>query len=434
MLPMGPLAYLNSEYPSLSHTFIEREIRALRGFGMGISTFSVRGSAGQGRSGTAHAAAAAETGVLQAGVGVLLRDAAWSLKRSPMGVVRALIASQRLSPPGLMYRFKHAAYVLQGLRLARLMNSAGLHHVHVHMANNGAAIAMMACEFDRGLNYSLSIHGSAEFFHVDSWTLAAKVERAKFVRCISSFCKAQVMAWTSPSCWSRLFIVHCGIDTAVYTPRPPRQPGPLRILAVGRLHPIKGYELLLRACSKLSENGCDWELDLVGDGPQMPSLRATAAQLGILDRVTFSGGVSQDDILHHFERADVLVVSSFMEGVPVVLMEAMSKRLAVVATRVGGIPELVREGVDGVLVDPGSSDSLCSALMPLARDPSVCERFGRSARERIAEQFSMEGLGRHMYDLFVSQLADSMQTPRTQGTPSGGAARPSSQPQAPTGV
>ena len=162
------LGYLNSEYPSLSHTFIEREIRALRERGIEVRTFSVRASGLHGSSGSAHAAAAAETVTLQAGLPTMLKDLFLGGLQSPGGLVRALGASQRLSPPGLGYRLRHTAYVVQGVRLARQLAAAGIRHVHVHMANNGAAIAMMACTFDSRLSYSLSIHGSAEFFHVDT--------------------------------------------------------------------------------------------------------------------------------------------------------------------------------------------------------------------------------------------------------------------------
>jgi len=402
------LAYLNTEYPSLSHTFIEREIRELRRLGVEIHTFSVRPPTSQGRLGTEHAAAAEETFVLQSGIGILIGEALLSAISSPRRFLRALLKSQRLAPPGINSRLRHSAYVIQGVRLARKMKQENLRHVHVHMANNGAAIAMMACELDKDLSYSLSIHGSAEFFHVDSWTLAPKVEQASFVRCISDFCRAQIMAWTDPSCWERLHIVHCGVDPSVYTPRPlPRTGGPLRLLAVGRLHPIKGYDVLFAACASLTADGLEWELELVGDGPMMPRLRELAVSLKINDRVSFSGAVGQDRIGEYFDRADMIVVSSFMEGVPVVLMEAMARQLAVVATRVGGIPELVREGVDGVMVSPGSADALADALRPFALDPEMCLKLGQSAREQVTDQFAVELLGSQMRQILPCEACPS---------------------------
>jgi colanic acid/amylovoran biosynthesis glycosyltransferase len=398
------LAYLNSEYPSLSHTFIEREVRELRRLGLQIRTFSVRATGAHRRLGNAHAAAADETCVLQSGLVTMLADVILGSIVSPIRFLRALVKGQRLAPAGIASRVRHLGYVVQGVRLAREMARSGLWHVHVHMANNGAAIAMMACQYDRRLSYSLSIHGSAEFFHVDTWTLGAKVEHALLVRCISHYCRAQIMAWSDPLCWDRLHIVHCGVDTDDYTPPPPRRTGPLRLLTVGRLHSIKGYELLLRACAQLAKEGNAWQLNMVGDGPLMSSLQTLVKSLGIQDRVTFSGAVGQDKIAGHFDRADVLIVSSFMEGIPVVLMEAMAKRLAVIATRVGGIPELVRDGIDGVLIPPGSVEALADAIRPLSLEPTACERFGKSAREHVIAKFSVAQLGRGMRKLFTDKL------------------------------
>ena len=399
------IAYLNSEYPSLSHTFIESEVRELRRLGVEIRTFSARSTNQNGRLSKAHEAAAAETFVLQSGLLSLLRETLIAALVSPLGFLRAIIHGQRLATPGVASRVRHLAYVVQGVRLAREMARDALQHVHVHMANNGAAIAMMACAYDRRRSYSLSIHGSDEFFHVDTCALGPKVANARFVRCISNFCRAQIMAWSHPSCWDRLHIVHCGVDPDLYKPSQAQRLGCLRLLTVGRLHPIKGYELLLRACALLAKEGLAWELNLVGDGPLLAHLQGLADLLGIQDRVIFSGAIGQDQIGAHFDRADVMVVSSFMEGIPVVLMEAMSKRLAVVTTQVGGIVELVRNGIDGIYASPGSVESLANAIRPLAMQPSEAAKFGESARDRVIEDFSVAGLGRGMLKLFTDTLS-----------------------------
>ena len=250
------------------------------------------------------------------------------------------------------------------------------------------------------ITYSLSIHGSAEFFHVDSWCVKPKVEGAAFVRCISHFCRAQVMAWTRPDLWKNYHVVHCGVDPTAYQPCVRCASGTLRILTVGRFDAIKGYSILLQACKDLSERGVDWRLDMVGDGHLRFHLQARIGELGLEDRVRLSGAVGQDNIQKHFDDADVMVISSFMEGIPVVLMEAMAKEMAVVATRVGGIPELIDDGKTGLLVIPGSVQSLADALEHLARRPELLEGLGRPARARILAEFSVEGLGREMASLF----------------------------------
>jgi colanic acid/amylovoran biosynthesis glycosyltransferase len=402
------VAYLNTQYPGLSHTFIEREIRAVRRQGVEVHPFSVRPPDRDATLGPAHQRAAHETTALLDSTWRLLRDACLCAIMSPLGAARALLESQRLSCPGPRSRLKHLAYTVEALRLVRLMRQRRLRHIHVHMANNGAAVALLATRIDARLTYSLSVHGSAEFFHVDTWRLAAKVGGARFVRCISNFCLAQIMAWTPPATWDKLHIVHCGVDPRLYCRKRRDRSGPLRLLAVGRMHPIKGYTLLLHACAQLSGRGIDWTLDMVGEGPLRAPLEALAEQLQISDRVSWSGPVGQDRILEHFERADVMVVSSFMEGVPVVLMEAMAMELAVVATAVGGIPELVEQDVSGILVPPASPEALLEAIVRIARDRAALPVMCAAARRKVCDQFDIRHVGREMAALLARYAGEAL--------------------------
>jgi len=402
------LAYLSSRYPALSHTFIEREIRAVRALGLRIDPFSIRPPGAQGTLGAAHRDACRETFTLlerPLRVGASLVRA---LIASPAGALRALVAAERLSSPGVTARVVSLAYALEAMHLARELRRRGIAHVHVHMANNAASVALLACRYDRSLTYSLSVHGSAEFFHVDSWRLGPKAAGAVFVRCISHFCRAQLMAWTDRRAWQRYHIVHCGIDLARFPPRPPRRPGPLRLITVGRLDPIKGYFVLLDAMAILGREGAEVELEMVGDGPERAALDRRIAARGLSGRVVLSGAVSQDEIGAHYDHADAMVVCSFMEGVPVVLMEAMAKELCVVATRVGGIPELVEDGVSGLLVDAGSAEALAAPIKKLAADPDRCRTYGIAGRARVAAAYSSELLGAGMAELFRGYLGGAV--------------------------
>ncbi|MBL8764888.1 MAG: glycosyltransferase family 4 protein [Phycisphaerae bacterium] len=400
------VAYLNVEYPSLSHTFIEREVRAVRSCGVEVETFSIRPANANGVLGSAHMEAARQTMPLTPSLGALLaaQPAAWAA--APVGAARGFLRAQRESLPGLDRRARAAGYAMQAVRLAREMRRRALRHVHVHMANNAASVAHLACVIDPRLSWSLSIHGSAEFFHVDSWQLALKAESARFVRCISDFCRAQVMTWTRPAVWDRQFVVRCGIDPDVYRPATRRSDQVFRILTVGRMQAIKGYTVLLDACRALGALGVEWSLDMVGDGPLRAELAGRIAAQGLGGRVTLRGAVGQDDIQSHFDRADVMVVSSFMEGVPVVLMEAMAKELPVVATAVGGIPELVDHGVSGLLVRTGAAAPLTEALHALARDPARRASMGRAGRARVLAEYNVESTGRGMAELFGRFVKD----------------------------
>ncbi len=407
---MGTLriAYLNSHYPALSHTFIEREVREVRRQGLEVDTFSIR------RPGKAdllgpHREEAERTFYLLVRW-PLVRALAVALLTRPLGLLRTVLAAQRLSPPGMKTRLLHCAYAAEAVLLAQELERRSLRHVHVHMANNGASVALLAGEFDSSLSYSLTIHGSAEFFDVKGVCLKAKAEKAVFVRCISNFCRAQVMAWTDPSVWPRFHVVHTGLDVDAFHPSLGGRNGSLRILTVGRIDPMKGYHLLMEALNRLSGKGIDWRWDLVGDGPQRKSLERLAVEHGIQDRIRFSGAVGQDAIQDHYDRADLMVVSSFMEGVPVVLMEAMAKGLAVISTNVAGIPELIDPGT-GLLVVPGSAEALAAALERAARDPEFLRIAGRRSRQKIAEEFSIRSVGHQMVDLFHRYLKGAARGP-----------------------
>ncbi|HTF91353.1 MAG TPA: glycosyltransferase family 4 protein [Planctomycetota bacterium] len=401
------VAYLNSQYPSISHTFIEREVRELRARGLVIDTFSINPPRTQDRLGDRHAAEAVKTFTLKVPLLSLIAAQVPALFRWRFGYLRAIAESQRLFSPGLAQRARSLAYVFEAARLARELDARGLRHVHVHMANNGAAVALLACTLDPRLTYSLSIHGSAEFFDVHRLNLKAKCERALFVRCISSFCKAQIMAWTDPAVWERFHVVHCAVDPDELKPSlaPSAPSQALRLLTVGRLEPIKGYPLLLEAVAKLAGAGVDVRLEMIGDGTLHARLREQIARLGLDGIVTMSGALSAEELPEAYDRSEVLVVSSFMEGVPVVLMEAMAKGLIVVSTAVGGVTELVAHGVNGLVVTAGSVESLVEVLADLAQQRHRREAMGAAAREVIVREFSIRHLGSGMQALFERTLS-----------------------------
>lgn len=398
------VAYLNTEYPSLSHTFIEREIRSVRESGVEVDTFSVRRPGGAGAMGSAHARAADETFYLLDGLWSFAADQVWGISRHPIRYLISLFSAQRMAPPGIRARVLHVVYAMEGVRLMREMCRRGLKHVHVDMANNGAAVAKLACEFRKEATYSLTVHGSAVFFNVEQNRLAEKVRHTVFTRCISDFCRAQVQIWVEPEVWKRIHVVHCGVDPDVFIPRAREPSETLVLLTVGRLAAVKGYEVLLEACRMLSDSGLEWRLEMVGDGPRRRGLAKMADDLGIAERVVFHGPVSQDEIQTLYESADVFVVSSFMEGVPVVLMEAMAKEVTVVCTQVGGASELVEHGVNGWFVRPASATDLAERLKAVASDREALSGMGTAGRDKVIREFSHPSVGFQMAALFRKYL------------------------------
>lgn len=382
------IAYLNSCYPAMSHTFIEREIEAVRAAGVDVRTFSCRRPGANDTLGDAHRRAAADTTYLRDG-GMLL-DQAMTFAARPLRYLRELSCSMRGN-----------AYLAQAARLVQQMRRQNLRHVHVHMANNGAAIARIATRLDPTLSYSLTVHGPTDFFDVHALDLPGKLADARFVCAISDFCRSQLMIHTDPSQWHKLHIVHCGVNPRKYSEAQSNPTGKLRMVTVGRLAPVKGQLQLLEACDALTQRGIDWSVDIVGDGP----LRATLEQHADRSRVTFSGAVSPEDVQRHYAAADLFVLPSFAEGVPVVLMEAMAMGLPVIATRVGGVAELVEDGVTGRVIAPGNVAQLTDAILEAARGEAPWVHARDARRAKVVNEFDIHHIGTQISGLFERYVA-----------------------------
>lgn len=402
----GPrYALLVSEYPTVSHTFIEREVGAVRALGGEVHTFSVRPSAPEHvRSEHARTELGSTTSLLGRPVTAYLRVHGALAVRHPRAWVAALLAATGRGPRTARARLWQLFYFVEAGVLVTEMRRRGLRHVHVHFANNGADVARAAVDLGSrtepgararagsGWTWSLAMHGPTELEDVAAFDLAAKVRSAAFVACISDFCRSQLMRHVEPEHWDKLHLVRMGVDAERYpggaAERAARPPGPLRVLFVGRLVPEKGPALLVEAVRALVADSHDVELVLVGAGALQPALRAQVDRGGLQARVRLLGAVGQDDLPELYAWADVFCLPSFAEGVPVVLMEAMATELPVVTTRIAGIPELVEDGVDGRLVTPGRSDELAAALLEVQHaGGGSTRRWGEHGRTVVLRGF-----------------------------------------------
>ncbi len=390
-----PVAYLVSQYPLVSHTFIEREIDGLRTLGVPVHTFSIR------RPGDllsdAMRAEAERTTVLQSSYRDIAGAGARQLLAHPLATLGSVAGAVLTGEARARSRLWQVLYTAEAMRLLDELNRLGVRHIHAHFANNGADIARAAVaharrvEPDAGWRWSFTMHGPTEFEAVERFDLAAKVADADAVACISDFTRSQLMRLSEPGDWPKLDVVHMSVDTDLFVPSGgERPPGPLRILDVGRLVPEKGAPVLLDAVTLLAERGVDVEVRLVGGGDLADDLARTLDARGLRDRVTLVGAVGQDAILDQYHWADAFCLPSFQEGLPVVLMEAMATGLPVVTTTINGIPELVKHERNGFLVPPGRADLLAESLAALATDPGLRTRLGEQARRDVVAGFSLE--------------------------------------------
>ncbi len=407
------IAYLNSRYSAISHTFIHREVRTLREMGVEVSTISIRKPENSDLNSEDAIRESAKTTVLLKSLSSLLGDALIQTLKNPLRAVRGFWQSQKLSPSGINQMTLHLAYFLEALKLVRYLQKEEISHIHVHMANNAASVAFIAQHLDPSLKYSLSIHGPAEFINIENGRLAKKIEAAQFVRCISEFCRSQIMSVAGIEQWDKLKVVHCGVETV---PAPSVSVRPRnKFLFVGRLVPEKGAFVLLKSLESLCEKYPDWILEIGGDGPIRQELERYVSQSLLKTRVHFLGALPASKVLEKMSDCDVFVLPSFMEGVPVVLMEAMVRAKWVVSTRIAGIPELIEDGQNGFLVSPGSVSELKTCLEVILNQPKNFLKMGANAREKVEQHFNLEKETKKLLQLFIESNALKIDSNETNG-------------------
>ena len=325
------------------------------------------------------------------------------MTRSPgryFSMLKQAIVLSRQGPRNIL---KGIAYFVEAGILIKWMQDNHTHHVHVHFANPAATVAMIGAVYGT-ITFSISVHGPDIFYNVDTGLLAEKVVQAKAIRCISHYCRSQLMRLIPHRLWSKLDIVRCGIDKEKFSPRPETGNTVPEILCVGRLVPAKGQHILLDACGILKKRGIDFTLTYVGDGEDRESLETLARTLGIASQVTFTGAIGQDEVPGFYDRADIFAIASFAEGVPVVLMEAMAKEIPSISTRITGIPELIDNGTNGLLTAPSDTTDLADKLQQLIEDPKLRTSLGKKGRQQVLEKYNLNENCKIMADFFKGFL------------------------------
>jgi colanic acid/amylovoran biosynthesis glycosyltransferase len=389
--PARSIAYLVSRYPTLSMVFVLREVLALRALGFQIETASINPPDRPLAELTApEREEAARTYCVKCqGVSGALGAHAKTLLGNFNGYWRGLALAFRLGSLDLSRLALNLAYFTEGLMVGQWMRRNRQRNLHVHLASQAASVGLFTQRVF-GIGYSLTVHGPDEFYDVRGQYLAQKIAAANFIICISSYTRSQLMNLSPSPDWKKFIVVRLGVDPALFAPQPRPAPNPeFEILCIGRLTPAKGQHILIEAVGQLIKQGRSVRLRVVGSGPDDRSLRESAARLVHPQSVVFEGAVNQDRIRDYYANADVFCLPSFAEGLPVVLMEAMSMQIPCVSTTVAGIPELIRDGIDGLLVAPGDADALGVALARLMDDAGLRSRLALSGRSRVLENYHL---------------------------------------------
>lgn len=384
------IAYLINQYPKVSHSFIRREILALERLGLAIQRFALRGWEGDLVDAEDFVERERTRYILQRGVVGLLRSVLELKLTSPMRYIKALVLACRMSRRADRSLPYHLIYLAEACRLALWLKRDGITHLHVHFGTNSAEVAMLASELS-GIPYSLMIHGSEEFDKPEFIGLPEKLRRATFVAAITSFCRSQLYRSLPYAQWGKVHIVHCGLEPAFYDNVDMRLPARPRLICVGRLCEQKGQQLLIEAAAILAGKGVAFELVLAGDGEMRKDIEAQIAQCNLQSRVRITGWISSDQVKQEILEARAMVMASFAEGLPVVLMEAMSLQRPVLSTWIAGVPELVIDGENGWLYPPGSVEELALAMERcLTTSDADLLRMGQNARLRVLERHDIE--------------------------------------------
>lgn len=402
------MGYLNSKYPAISHTFILREVIALRERGIEIDIASIN-SAGDRNAMTQLERDEADRTfyVKQAGAMGAIKSLLSATISNPIRAFGGLKAAFKLGQLTPKRTLLCLFYLAEAFILASWLKRRSLTHLHVHFATPAATVALLLTKI-APVTFSMTIHGPDEFYDVPGYYLEEKIAAAEFVVCISYFAQSQVMKLAPGGQWNKFDIARLGVDIVHFSATSSRaSDGVFEILCVGRLVPTKGQRILIQAVSLLLAQGRQVVLRLVGDGPDRTELQQIIQQDGLNENIFLEGPVNQDRIQDFYRRADVFALSSFAEGIPVVLMEAMSMEIPCISTFINGIPELIRDGHDGLLVAPSDVAGLTIALARLMDDAALRETIGKAGRQRIISEYEINHSANNLFNIFQRRLGRS---------------------------
>ncbi len=395
--PDRHIAYLTNLYPAVSHTFIRREIHALERQGITVDRIALAGWDGplvdaedlRERDRTRYTRKDGVLPLIGAALGVAVRR--------PGRFLRALGAAVAMSRKAMRPLPYHLMYLAQACRILTWLEKSGATHIHAHFGTNPAEIACLV-GYLGGPGYSFANHGSNELDGAARLHFPRKVDRATFSTAVSQYGRSQIMRRLPADLWAKMHVIHCGLDEGYFADGPLPLPGTPRFLSVARLSPEKGHLLLLDAFAGVHRRHPEARLALVGDGPMRAGIEARIAELGLGGAVEITGWVDAERVRNELANATALVQPSLIEGLPVVIMEAMARKRPVISTYVAGIPELVVPGETGWLVPAGDTEALAEAMeQAVSSDSETLLRMGEAGLARVR--------ARHLIDTEAAKLA-----------------------------
>lgn len=419
------VGYLIPEFPGQTHVWMWREIVHMREAGADLHLFSTRRppERDRARHDFAEQATRETTYLWPMSIGHCLGVLCWALFTRPIGLFKAIKTAMTLPVEKKPNLKTVLPLIFPACRLARDVSRRGLTHLHSHTCANSAILAMLVKAL-QGTPYSLTLNANIEWW---GGAMAQKFGRADFTIAITRWLEAQVRQDYPDLRDDQVVLGRIGVDTFKWTPAPgstshgsphadagsakrlvsPSNPA-LQLITVGRLHTSKGYDVLLEALDQLQQAGVDCQLTMIGDGPDGDDLKKQARDLGLTDRVAFTGSLGETQIIDAMRSADVFVLSSHAEPLGVVSMEAMAMEVATIATDAGGVGEIITDNQDGKLVPPGNAHALAQAIRELAEDDALRDRLATAGRQSIIRNFDSRRGAATLFERLTGQRPDAL--------------------------
>lgn len=397
------IGYLMNAYPMTSTTFIGREIRAIEDHGWTVSRYALR-PWGEALVDPHDLQEQGKTRYLLSGrVPALMGEFCAELVQNPRGMWRALKAWAHFLGNARSGVARHCAYLLEAVSLKRAMARDGVEHLHAHWSTNTAAIALMAQRLG-GPGYSFTAHGPDEFIDWGPSSLKFKTSEARFVACISKFCRTQLALAAGHEQWDKLKIIRCGVGMDEFTPSDAPFDDAAPFVCVGRLCPQKAQVLLVEAAAEVARTHPQLRIELVGDGESRADVEAAIARHGLEGNIILLGWKSSAEVRDILGRARALLLPSFAEGLPVVIMEALALGRPAISTFIAGIPELV-DATTGWIIPAGSVDDIAQAMRAaLDTDAATLAQMGQEGRSRVEAQHDQAANAKALMELIEAAV------------------------------
>lgn len=402
------IGYFANQYPKVSHSFIRREIQALERQGVEVCRYALKSDLAElvddGDIGEYYKTRF----ILDTSSLYILWITFFWFCNAPLRWLSALkltLATGWHSDRGL---FRHIFYFLEAGVLAKWSRQDNIEHIHAHFGTNSTTVVMLA-EKMSGVSYSFTVHGPEEFDKPEFLSLGRKIERSSFVVGISSYGKSQLFRQISGKYWPKVNIIHCGLDAEFYDGDVVPALNDNKFVCVGRLCEQKGQILLVEAANILNAEGVDFHLTLAGDGPMRADVEQLIKKYNLTTKVSITGWISSQRVREEIIASRALVLPSFAEGLPVVIMEAMALSRPVISTYVAGIPELVIPDENGWLVPAGDISRLVDAMRATLDMPiEEINKMGMKAHNRVIKRHNIDTEAAKLIALFENAIAGGL--------------------------